>query len=227
MSSFPAWTAPNVVVALVSRPRLASKGIQIVRPFLHHPLPFGEVRSTVITPPEWIYYGVSPLVLEKMRRHMQNFVQHRPISGAKPVTRHDVLLDSQASHSRKDGIVRHRASITTRPWEDEHPGAGHGMQRAEDRYGLRGQRHDVRRLCLRHKESPLGGVQIDVCPLGLSQFSRPDEHQWRETQRAGDNRRCLIAVEHAQEGRGRVVRESRGGDGVSAGWRASNRAFTS
>ena len=166
---------------------------------MHHPLPFGEVRCAVIAPPEWVLDGVRQLVFEEMRRNMQDFVERRPRHGAKPVTRHDVLLDPHATQGRKDGIVRHRASITTRPWEDEHPGAGHGMQRAEDRYGLRGQRHDVRRLCLRHKESPLGGVQIDVCPLGLSQFSRPDEHQWRETQCAGDNRRALIAVEHAQE----------------------------
>src|SRR5690606_25407445 len=76
---------------------------------------------------------------------------------------------------------------------------GYRMQLAQNVYGLGRQRNDVRSTGLAGNEAPLSGIQIDIRPASLPEFSWADKNQWSQPQCGPRYLRSAIAVQRTQQ----------------------------
>jgi hypothetical protein len=79
--------------------------------------------------------------------------------------------------------------------------AGNGLQLLENGHRLTRKRHDVwgSHLHSLSRDSPLGFHKIELGPFGLAELAGPDEHEWREAERASGNERPLITINGVQK----------------------------
>ena len=128
------------------------------------------------------------LVLDVIRTKPQDFIQHGARHRAKAVTYNGFAIKPQIAKGSIDRVLAHGAvgatyarkhvSATLRQWPEL---LQHGSS-------LCGQGHDMRRLSLAGYVAPLAGIQVDICPLGLSQFARPHEKHRSEPEGCAGHR---------------------------------------
>jgi hypothetical protein len=103
---------------------------------------------------------------------------------------HLLLWNSHGSQCTIDSTAADRFVGPT-PYTREYPlrGPSDGLEHPKNLKSLSAQRDDefaprLPTLPLGKHKAPFCRFQIEICPLGLPQFARPDEYKRRQVQRA-------------------------------------------
>ena len=157
---------------------------QVVRPKIHHPAPVLDELGAVVGGAQGIGYGVGKLVFDHVPINAKLFMQDRPGHRPKAVPGH--LGFRVVAHAAQGGIhggITH-ALLRIAACENMPAPAREWVQLLQDRHGLRGQGHEVRRrdaltlpsLHAFGRNVPFTLFKVDFGPFRLPQLARANEY---------------------------------------------------
>ena len=147
------------------------------------------MRRAVVCTALGISDGVRELLLDDVWPELELLIQDRPGHRTEAVTDDFILAVTHASQCRVDRVLAHRTAVGSSTGKNIATATGDGVQFGKNHDRLLRKRHQmVLRVLLAGfhalgRNCPQCAVQIDFGPLGLAQFARADEQEWRQLKR--------------------------------------------
>ncbi|MNV76080.1 hypothetical protein D3C71_1694140 [compost metagenome] len=138
--------------------------------------------GTVVSTPIGILDHMGELMLDEVHPLTQHLIHDGPRGCSEAVSRVDFGAVAHPTQSGVDRVLAHGAFARADAGKDVASVARDGVEVVQDFHRLPRQRHDVIDLHLHlcTGNAPLGRVQIDLCPLGRAQLTRPYKDQGGE-----------------------------------------------